>query len=152
MFQKLLESCIERRPLLIISHRRLKDILFLDLALASAVETTLERGLTDLHFSNPPNWYRISELYKPNNDQSALQSKAIFDCLPLVLADRSQCYQKKIQPSAKYLGNVLGVQKSVIDTFSEELLRAGSETILSTLMSLINRFDPILRKVANLGW
>lgn len=93
-------------------------------------------------------WYRICELYKPNHGQWALQSKAILDRLQLALADRSKCYQKKIQPSAKYLGNLLGVQKSAIDTFSEELIRAGSETILSTL---INRFDPILRKAANLG-
>ncbi|PRQ20992.1 putative alpha-glucan, water dikinase [Rosa chinensis] len=114
LMEKLLESRIELRPLLITSHRRLKDILFLDLALASAVKTTMERGLTDLHFSNPPDWYRISELYKPNHGQWALQSKAILDRLQLVLADRSQCYQRKIQPSAKYLGNLLGVQRSVV--------------------------------------
>ncbi|PQQ00283.1 alpha-glucan water dikinase 2 isoform X2 [Prunus yedoensis var. nudiflora] len=174
--KKLLESRIELRPVLIANHRRLKDILFLDLALDSAVRTTMERGLKNLNFAYLPeimffislvlenvclstvnnedliyctkDWYHICELYKPNDGQWALQTKAILDRLQLVLADRSQCYQKKIQPSAKYLGNLLGVQKSAIDTFSEELIRAGSAAILS---ALINRFYPILRKVANLG-
>lgn len=58
--------------------------------------------------------YRICELYKPNHGQWALQSKAILDRVQLVLSDRSKCYQKKIQPSAKYLGNLLGVQKSAV--------------------------------------
>ncbi|PQQ07713.1 alpha-glucan water dikinase 2 isoform X2 [Prunus yedoensis var. nudiflora] len=176
LMEKLLESRIELRPVLIANHRRLKDILFLDLALDSAVRTTMERGLKNLNFAYLPeimffislvlenvclstvnnedliyctkDWYHICELYKPNDGQWALQTKAILDRLQLVLADRSQCYQKKIQPSAKYLGNLLGVQKSAIDTFSEELIRAGSAAILS---ALINRFYPILRKVANLG-
>lgn len=43
MFQRLLESRIELRPVLNNSHRRLKDMLFLDLALASAVKTIMER-------------------------------------------------------------------------------------------------------------
>lgn len=36
-----------------------------------------------------------------------------------------------------------------IDIFTEELVRAGSAAILSTL---INRLDPTFRRVANLGW
>ncbi|XP_008219224.1 PREDICTED: alpha-glucan water dikinase 2 isoform X1 [Prunus mume] len=176
LMEKLLESRIELRPVLIANHRRLKDILFLDLALDSSVRTTMERGLKNLNFAHLPeimffislvlenvclstvnnedliyctkDWYYICELYKPNDGQWALQTKAILDRLQLVLADRSQCYQNKIQPSAQYLGNLLGVQKSAIDTFSEELIRAGSAAILS---ALINRFYPILRKVANLG-
>lgn len=134
-------------------------------------------------------WYRACESYKPNDGQWALQAKAILDRLQLVLADRSQNYQKKIQPSVQYLGHLLGIEKWLvcyhltlatilethlifevsmscilggsfnfvkllfcyyqIDIFTEEVIRAGSAAIFSTL---INRFDPILRKVANLGW
>lgn len=36
-----------------------------------------------------------------------------------------------------------------IDIFMEDLLRAGSSAILSILL---NRFDPIIRRIANLGW
>lgn len=36
-----------------------------------------------------------------------------------------------------------------IDVFTEEVIRAGPGAVLSTL---VNRFDPCLRKIANLGW
>ncbi|GLT60579.1 hypothetical protein SLA2020_333400 [Shorea laevis] len=176
LMEKLLDSRIELRPLLLTPHARGKDLLFLDLALASAVRITIQRGLKDLNFSYPPeimffislvlenlclsnvnnediiyctkDWYHTCESYKPNDVPWALQTKAILDRLQLVLSDRSQNYQNKIQPSAQYLGNLLGIEKSVINTFTEELMRAGSSAVLSTL---INRFDPTLRRVANLG-
>lgn len=176
LMEKLLDSRIELRPLLLTPGARGRDLLFLDLALASTVKTTMERGLKDLNCSYPPeviffislilenlclstvknedlvyctkDWYYICETYKPNDAQWALQTKAILDRLQLVLADRSQYFQNEIQPGAEYLGSLLGIRKSVISTFTEELIRAGSSAVLSTL---INRFDPSLRKVANLG-
>ncbi|TXG52640.1 hypothetical protein EZV62_021809 [Acer yangbiense] len=176
LMEKLLESRIELHPIMCTAHGRAKDLLFLDLALASAIRTTMERGLKDLNFAHPPeimffitlvlenlcmsmvnnedliyctkDWYRVCESYKTSDGQWALQAKAILDRLQLVLAERSQDYQKKIQPSVKYLGNLLGVEKHAIDSFTEELVRGGLAAILS---KLINRFEPILRKVANLG-
>ncbi|XP_021284061.1 alpha-glucan water dikinase 2 isoform X3 [Herrania umbratica] len=176
LMEKLLESRIEIRPLLLTTHRLAKELLFLDLALASAVRTTMERRLKNFNFKYPPeimffislvlenlclstvnnedliyctkDWYRVSESYKPRDVQWALQTKAILDRLQLVLADRALDFQNKIQPSAEYLGKLLGIGKTVIDTLAEELVRAGSAAVLSML---INRFDPILRKVANLG-
>ncbi|KAK6277708.1 hypothetical protein POUND7_018031 [Theobroma cacao] len=176
LMEKLLESRIEIRPLLLTPHRLAKELLFLDLALASSVRTTMERGLKNFNFKYPPeimffislvlenlclstvnnedliyctkDWYRVSESYKTSDVQWALQTKAILDRLQLVLADRALNFQNKIQPSAEYLGKLLGIGKTVINTFAEELVRAGSEAVLSMI---INRFDPILRKVANLG-
>jgi hypothetical protein len=52
--QKLLESRIELHPIMCTAHGRAKDLLFLDLALASAIRTTMERGLKDLNFAHPP--------------------------------------------------------------------------------------------------
>lgn len=108
-----------------------------------------------------------------------MQTKAVLDRLQLVLADRCQHYFTLIQPTAKYLGQLLRVDKhgvfcnytlassllislkfdifiglgfSVpfqIDVFTEEVIRAGPGAVLSTL---VNRFDPSLRKIANLGW
>ncbi|XP_030934954.1 alpha-glucan water dikinase 2 isoform X1 [Quercus lobata] len=175
LMEKLLESRIELHSRLLTSHGRLKDLLFLDLALASAVRTSMERGFKDLNFAHPPepmffmslvleslclstvnnedfiyctkDWYRVCELYT-NDGQWALQTKAVLDRLQLILSERSQNYQKKIQPSAEYLGNMLGVEKWAIDIFTEELVRAGSAAILS---SLIKHFDPIVRKFANVG-
>ncbi|TYJ35370.1 hypothetical protein E1A91_A05G232500v1 [Gossypium mustelinum] len=176
LMEKLLESRIEIRPLLLTPHRLAKELLFLDLALASAVRTTMERGLKDLNFANPPeimffislvleslclstvknedliyctkDWYRASESHKSGDAQWALQTKAILDRLQIILSDRAVDLQIKIQPSAEYLGKLLGIGKTTIDTFSEELIRAGSAAVLSML---ITRFDPVLRKVANLG-
>ncbi|KAK3231095.1 hypothetical protein Dsin_002976 [Dipteronia sinensis] len=176
LMEKLLESRIELHPILFTAHGRAKDLLFLDLALASAIRTTMERGLKDLNFAHPPeimffitlvlenlclsmvnnedliyctkDWYRVCESYKTSDGQWALQAKAILDRLQLVLAERSQDYQKRIQPSVQYLGNLLGVEKHAIDCFTEELVRGGLAAVLS---KLINRFEPILRKVANLG-
>ncbi|RDY04427.1 Alpha-glucan water dikinase 2, partial [Mucuna pruriens] len=132
-FKKLLESRIELRPVLLTSHRRLKDLLFLDISLDSAVRTTVEKGLKNVNFANPLDWYRICESYKSGNGQWALQTKAILDRLQLVLAERSQYYHKRIQPSAQYLGNLLGVPKwtviSAVEvsgfvTFVNELITA----------------------------
>ncbi|KAL6012656.1 hypothetical protein ACLOJK_003145 [Asimina triloba] len=89
-------------------------------------------------------WYRICESCKPHDEQWALQTKAILDRVRLSLTDRAQYYHKMFQPSAEYLGQFLGVQKWAIDIFTEELIRAGSAASLSLL---INRLDPVLRKV-----
>ncbi|XP_028802230.1 alpha-glucan water dikinase 2 isoform X2 [Neltuma alba] len=176
LMEKLLESRILLRPILLTSHGRSKDLLFLDISLDSAVRTTMERGLKNLNFAYIPealfffslmlenlclstvnnedfiyctkDWYHVCESFKSGDSQWALQTKAILDRLQLVLAERSQHYQKSIQPSAQYLGKLLGVQKWAIDIFTEELIRSGCSAILSIL---INRFDPILRKVSNLG-
>ncbi|CAN1825825.1 Alpha-glucan water dikinase 2 [Linum perenne] len=93
-------------------------------------------------------WYRVRDLYKPNDAQWALQAKAILDRLQLILAERSISFHSKMQPTVQYLGRLLGIQKQAIDTATEELIRAGSA---ATLSALINRFNPLLRKVANLG-
>lgn len=101
----------------------------------------------DLIYSTK-DWYRICESYQPNGGQWALQTKAVLDRIRLALGDRSQYYHKTIQPSVQYLGGLLSVERWVIDIFTEELIRAGSAGSLSML---VNRLDPILRKVANLG-
>ncbi|OVA15252.1 Pyruvate phosphate dikinase [Macleaya cordata] len=176
LMEKLLECRIELRPVLLTSHERLKDLIFLDLALDSAVRTTMERGFKELRDAHLPDilffislmlenvclstvdnedliyctkdWYRVCESYKPNDEQWALQAKAVIDRVRLALTDKAQYYQEMIQPSAQYLGNLLRVEKWAIDIFTEELIRAGSATSLSILA---NRLDPILRKIANLG-
>ncbi|KAI8548466.1 hypothetical protein RHMOL_Rhmol07G0275800 [Rhododendron molle] len=176
LIEKLVESRIELRPVLLTAHGRSKDLLFLDLALDSAVRTTVEMGLKDLNSASLPeimyfialvlenlclstfnneeliyctkDWYRVSESCKPNDGQWALQTKAVLDRVGLVLANRSQYYHQMIQPSVQYLGRLLSLDKGAIDIFTEELIRAGSAASLSML---INHLDPILRKVANLG-
>lgn len=176
LMEKLLEARIEIRPMLLKPHGRLKDLIFLDLSLDSAVRTTMERSFNELNNSNlqdilsfislmlenlclstvgnedivysTKDWYRVCELYKSQDDHWALQTKAIVDRVRLALSDKALYYQKTIQPSAQYLGELLRVEKWAIDIFTEELIRAGSATTLSLLL---NRIDPTLRKIANLG-
>lgn len=49
-----MESRIELRLVLLTAHGRSKDLLFLDLALDSAVRTTVEMGLKDLNSASLP--------------------------------------------------------------------------------------------------
>lgn len=51
--QGLLEARQELRPLLLKSSDRLKDLLFLDIALDSAVRTAIERGYEQLNNAGP---------------------------------------------------------------------------------------------------
>lgn len=56
--QGLLEARQELRPLLSQSNDRLKDILFLDIALDSAVRTAVERGYEELNNASPEVSYK----------------------------------------------------------------------------------------------
>lgn len=56
--QGLLEARQELRPLLFQSNDRLKDILFLDIALDSAVRTAVERGYEELNNAGPEVSYK----------------------------------------------------------------------------------------------
>lgn len=51
--QGLLETRQELRPLLSKPNSRLKDLLFLDIALDSAVRTAIERGYEELNTAGP---------------------------------------------------------------------------------------------------
>ena len=65
--QGLLEARQELRPLLSKSQNRLKDLLFLDIALDSAVRTAIERGYEELNTAGPEvtpvNLVTIHDLY-----------------------------------------------------------------------------------------
>nr|VDC75014.1 unnamed protein product [Brassica rapa] len=170
LIEKLVDARIELHPALRAPRARAKDLLFLDIALESCFKTTIEKRLISLNFNSPPevvfvicvvlenlclstfnneeDCYRVSETYKAHDVEWALQTKAVLDRLQLVLADRCQHYLRLIQPSANYLGQMLRVDKHGIDVFTEEVVRAGPGAVLSTL---VNRFDPCLRKIANLG-
>eukprot|EP01018_Ginkgo_biloba_P037271 Gb_00444 [translate_table: standard] len=93
-------------------------------------------------------WYRICDLIKSEADQWALYTKAVLDRTRLALADKAEHYQEVLQPSAEYLGALLGVEQWAINIFTEEMIRAGSAAPLSLLL---NRLDPILRNIAQLG-
>ncbi|KAK9119771.1 hypothetical protein Scep_017864 [Stephania cephalantha] len=210
LLEGLLEAREELRPLLLSSHDRLKDLLFLDIALDSTVRTAIERGYEELNDAGPEkiiyfislvlenlvlssdnnedliyclktgcfrrhldrtggaNWtqdinlepilYRKIErilgwshalnMLKSKDEHWALYAKSVLDRTRLALSSKSEHYQRVLQPSAEYLGSLLGVDEWAVSIFTEEIIRAGSAASLS---SLLNRIDPVLRKTANLG-
>ncbi|KAL0732618.1 hypothetical protein Bca4012_008827 [Brassica carinata] len=176
LLEGLLEARQELRPLLLKSHDRLKDLLFLDLALDSTVRTAIERGYEQLNNAGPEKimyfislvlenlalssddnedliyclkgWQFALSMFKNKKDHWALYAKSVLDRSRLALASKAERYLEILQPSAEYLGSCLGVEQWAITIFTEEIIRAGSAAALS---SLVNRLDPVLRQTANLG-
>ncbi|KAE8707264.1 Alpha-glucan water dikinase [Hibiscus syriacus] len=176
LVESLLEARQELRPLLLKSCDRLKDLLFLDLALESVIRTAIERSFEELNNAEPEKimylitlvlenlvlssddnedliyclkgWKYAISMCRSQSGHWALYSKSVLDRTRLALTTKAEWYQRILQPSAEYLGTLLGVDPWAINIFTEEIIRAGSA---ATLSSLINRFDPVLRKTANLG-
>ncbi|KAL3835592.1 hypothetical protein ACJIZ3_010328 [Penstemon smallii] len=176
LLEGLLEAREELRPLLSQPNDRLRDLIFLDIALDSAVRTAIERGYEELSNASPEKtmyfislvvenlalsvdnnedliyclkgWNLAISMLKSKNDQWALFAKSVLDRTRLALASKAESYHQLLQPSAEYLGALLGVDQWAVNIFTEEITRAGSAAALS---SLVNRLDPILRQTAHLG-
>ncbi|XP_011034108.1 PREDICTED: alpha-glucan water dikinase, chloroplastic-like isoform X4 [Populus euphratica] len=176
LLEGLLEARQELRTLLFKSKDRLKDLLFLDIALDSTVRTVIERGYEELNKATPEKimffitlvlenlalssddnedliyclkgWKHALSMSNSKSDHWALYSKSVLDRTRLALASKAEWYQQVLQPSAEYLGSLLGVGQWALNIFTEEIIRAGSAAALSTLL---NRLDPILRQTAHLG-
>lgn len=117
-------------------------------------------------------WNYAREMSKQKSDQWALFAKSFLDRTRLALSSKAEYYHQILQPSAEYLGSLLGIDEGAVcllqtctkecnmlkftnidvvlqvSIFTEEIIRAGSAASLSTLL---NRLDPVLRRVAHLG-
>ncbi|XP_021304642.1 alpha-glucan water dikinase, chloroplastic isoform X2 [Sorghum bicolor] len=176
LLEGLLEARVDLRPLLLDSPERMKDLIFLDIALDSTFRTAIERSYEELNDAAPEKimyfislvlenlafsiddnedilyclkgWNQALEMAKQKDDQWALYAKAFLDRIRLALASKGEQYHNMMQPSAEYLGSLLSIDKWAVNIFTEEIIRGGSA---ATLSALLNRFDPVLRNVANLG-
>ncbi|KAL2621231.1 hypothetical protein R1flu_001436 [Riccia fluitans] len=176
LLEGLLEARRELRPSLLSKHDRLRDIIFLDLALDSTVRTAVERGLESLGKAGPADlasivslvvenlalsssnneelvyclkdWSSTIDLIKSKAPMWALRTKAILDRTRLALQDKAEYYQHLLQPTAEYLGTLLSVESWAMEIFTEEMIRSGSAASLSLIL---NRLDPVIRKEANMG-
>ncbi|CAA2985280.1 alpha-glucan water dikinase, chloroplastic isoform X1 [Olea europaea subsp. europaea] len=176
LLEGLLEARQELRPLLPQPNNRLKDLLFLDIALDSTVRTAVERGYEELNNASPEKimyfislvlenlvlsmdnnedliyclkgWNLALTMSRNKDNDWALFAKSVLDRTRLALASKAESYHQLMQPSAEYLGSRLGVDEWAVNIFTEEIIRAGSAASLS---SLLNRLDPVLRQTAHLG-
>lgn len=176
LLEGLLEARQELQPLLFKPQNRLKDLIFLDISLDSSVRTVIERGYEELNNAGPEKimyfismvvenlalssddnedlvyclkgWKHALDMFRKKDEDWALYAKSILDRTRLSLASKAELYQQILQPSADYLGSLLGVDQWAVSIFTEEMIRAGSAASLS---ALLNRLDPVLRKTANLG-
>lgn len=176
LLEGLLEAREELRPLLFKSNDRLKDLIFLDIALDSSVRTSIERGYEELNSAGPEKvmhfislvienlalsldnnedliyclkgWDQAVNMLKNGDQNWALFAKSVLDRTRLALTSKAELYHQLLQPSAEYLGSKLELDQWAVSIFTEEMIRAGSAAPLSTLL---NRLDPILRQTAHLG-
>ncbi|XP_040380962.1 alpha-glucan water dikinase, chloroplastic [Oryza brachyantha] len=176
LLEGLLEARAELHPLLLGSPERMKDLIFLDIALDSTFRTAVERSYEELNNAAPEKimyfislvlenlalstddnedilyclkgWNQAFEMAKQKNNQWALYAKAFLDRTRLALASKGEQYYNLMQPSAEYLGSLLNIDQWAVNIFTEEIIRGGSA---ATLSALLNRIDPVLRNVAQLG-
>ncbi|XP_075494611.1 alpha-glucan water dikinase, chloroplastic-like isoform X1 [Primulina tabacum] len=176
LLEGLLEAREELRPMLSQSNERLRDLIFLDIALDSTVRTAVERGYEELSNASSEKimyfislvienlalsvdnnedliyclkgWNLALTMLKSGDDHWAMFAKSVLDRTRLALAGKAESLHQLLQPSAQYLGALLGVDQGVVEIFTEEIIRGGSAASLS---SLLNRLDPILRQTAHLG-
>jgi len=157
------------------SNDRIKDVIYLDLALESAARAVVEGCLESLSKRAPyevlrimglvlenlcmstsgnhelriclKEWQNVLEAARRNADW-ALQAKAVCDRLQNSLGEISQRYIDALQPTARSLGGKLGADGHVLDIFSEEIIRGSAAAPLSQMLRVI---DPIIRNVAQMG-
>jgi alpha-glucan,water dikinase len=172
----LLEKITESRRHLIkqfkgIQHK-VRDLLFLDIALEDFLRTQVERNLgsqlsgnqltklislvlENLCLSNADEelthclhlWNRLSEMPRFKREWS-LRAEAVIERLRRALGSFVDRYQKLIQPKAEFLGSAFHADSWAITLFTQEVLRGRPAFVFSMLLRYI---DPLLRESANLG-
>ncbi len=177
LLEKLIEARTKVTGRLGEHQSRVRDFLFLDLALEDFFRTVVERNMKqkmnenelvqligasieNLCLSNPDEeftscllyWKRLGEMPRPQKSGSrklwSLQAKAMVDRLQRGLGNFIDRYYRLIQPWAESLGNAFHAAPWTIKVFTEEVVRGRPAFVLSLLL---RKLDPILRKHADLG-
>jgi alpha-glucan,water dikinase len=151
---------------------KVRDLLFLDIALEDFLRTRVEIKLSsqlsgnqlaelvgivleNLCLSNADVeltyclhlWNRLIEMPRFEREWS-LRAEAVLDRLRRALGSFIDSYYKLLQPRAEFLGHAFHADSWTITLFTEEVLRGRPSFVFSMLLRYL---DPILRKSANLG-
>jgi alpha-glucan,water dikinase len=154
------------------SHRGVRDLLFLDLALEDFLRVAVERCLhsnlsgeqmldliammlenrsltdDDEDLSQCLRQWKILRDMPRFGKKWSLQAKAVLDRLGLVIGGFIDGYYQDLQPKAEFLGNAFCAEPWTITGFTEEVVRGRPVFVL---VMLLRHLDPILRRNADLG-
>ncbi len=151
---------------------RVRDLLFLDIALEDFLRVTIERRLgpglsgnelvelismilhnlilssADSAFSHCAQlWERLEKMQRFGREWS-LRARAVLDLISNALGGFIDRFQALLQPKAEFLGKAFHAESWAVGLFSEEVMRGRPAFALSMLARYL---DPVLRKIARLG-
>lgn len=153
-------------------HSRVRDMLFLDLALEGFIRIVIERSihekldgdhlveLTGMMLENIRFSYDNDELSESNHEWKHLQglprfskdwslhAKAVLERVSRAAGAYADHYYQLFQPNAEYLGRAFSADSWTIPLFTEEVVRGMPVFVISLL---IRHLEPLLRKHAKLG-
>jgi alpha-glucan,water dikinase len=151
-------------------HARVKDALYLDLALEEALRTVIERQLQSCF--SPDNlheliglvltnlvgddaelaqcqreWQRLPAEHRFSPDW-CLRAKAVTERLSRAVEQVTDTTYRLLQPKAELLGHAFAAEEWTVKLFSEEIVRGRPVFVMAMLL---HQFDRVLRKGAKLG-
>ncbi len=151
---------------------RVRDLLYLDIALEELIRNVVERSLTkdmdrdqlveliNLVLKNTlyscynfefletsRHWELLKTMPRFGRDWS-LHAKSVLDRLTRAITEMSDQFNTLLQDKALFLGKAFHADEWTINMFSEEIVRGRLAFILSLL---VHHLDPMLRKFAKLG-
>jgi alpha-glucan,water dikinase len=170
--EKITEARRRLSRLLCGHQEKVRDLLFLDIALEDFLRIVLEKHLgpgqdpeelVDLLGSTIENltlsdadeellfirkhWRRLEELPRFSGEWS-LHAKAVADRMAAAVGDVVDRLVGLIQPKAEFLGEAFHADSWAIRLFSEEVLRGRPIFALSRVLRFL---DPVLRKSCHMG-
>ena len=155
---------------------RLKDVIYLDLALEAAVRQVMEAQIAEMSKRAPldvlkitgmvlenlclstgenqefvyclKDWQNVIRSAQSGSNDWGLQAKAVCDRIGNALGEISERYINVLQPTAMNMGPKLNVDEHVLQLFSEEIVRGTPAAPLSQMLRVL---DPMIRGVAQMG-
>lgn len=153
-------------------HGRIRDAIYLDIALEESTRMVVERSFTksmdrdqlvelislvlknilyssyNFEFLESSRHWDMLKVLPRFSQEWSLHAKSVFDRISRAITAMSDRYYTMLQEKALLLGKAFNAEKWTINMFSEEIVRGRLSFILSLL---VHHLDPILRKSAKLG-